>query len=227
MSDVSFEQKPFGDVGFADNPEPRCALLLVLDNSGSMQGQPIRELNTGLQILRDQLFADSLAAKRVEVGIVTFGPVQVVSDFTTVQTFIAPEITIGTDTPMGTAIERGLELLDQRKASYKSNGISYYRPWVFLITDGSPTDSVSKATQLIREGEDRKHFMFFAVGVEGADFNTLKMISVREPLKLKGLDFRTLFQWLSSSLSSVSKSKTDEVVTLPNPTGPSGWATTA
>jgi uncharacterized protein with von Willebrand factor type A (vWA) domain len=40
----TFEQVPFVGTEFADNPEPRCACLLLLDNSGSMRGNPISEL---------------------------------------------------------------------------------------------------------------------------------------------------------------------------------------
>src|SRR6516225_5727115 len=101
MNETPFEQQPYGDMGFADNPENRCPVVLVLDNSGSMGGAPIKQLNDGLQTFRDELQADSLAAKRVEVAIVTFGPVVVQTDFTTVHNFYAPSLQVAHDTPMG------------------------------------------------------------------------------------------------------------------------------
>lgn len=216
----SLEQSPFTFTEFTENPEPRCACLLLLDTSGSMGGEPIRQLNLGLQALKDELAQDSLAMKRVEVGIVTFGPVQVIQEFLTVDQWQPQPLSVSGDTPMGEAIERGLELLRVRKDQYRANGIEVFRPWVFLITDGAPTDSWQAAAASIRSGEDSKGFAFFGVGVEGANMEILGKICVRAPVKLSGLRFRELFAWLSSSLSQVSSSQPGTQVLLPPP---SGW----
>ena len=215
------EQISFGTNDFASNPEPRCPCLLLLDVSGSMNGRPLEELNSGLATFRDELSADTLAMKRVEVGIVTFGPVKVEAPFTSASTFYAPTLQSQGDTPTGAAITQALNMVEDRKSDYRANGISYYRPWVFLITDGNPTDSWQAAAAAIREGEASKKFAFFAIGVKGASMDTLRKISVREPLSLEGLKFRELFSWLSSSLRSVSKSTPGTEVPLE---APKGWA---
>ena len=124
---------------------------------------------------------------------------------------------------MGAAILQAIDAVAQRKRQYKKFGLHYYRPWIFLITDGAPTDNWNLAATKVLDGEAAKAFAFFAVGVDGADFNILKQLSKREPLRLKGLSFRELFVWLSQSQKQVSRSKPgqEDQVALTNP---SGWA---
>ena len=207
---------PVGLPELVENPETRCPVILLLDVSGSMSGQPIQELNRGLAAFKKDVVKDSQAALSVEVAIVSFGPVRLTQDFVTIENFTPPELKSDGLTPMGEAIEYALDLLESRKTAYKDNGILYYRPWVFLITDGAPTDDWKYAAQRVKEAEASRRLCFFAVGVQGADFDTLKQIAPeRPPVMLNGLDFRSLFVWLSTSMKRVSSGKVGEAVALP------------
>ena len=205
------------------NPEPRCPCVLLLDVSGSMSGAPINELNAGLHAFKEGL-SDEVTRSRVEVAIITFGPVEVKQDFVSASQFEPPLLCANGGTPMGEAINLALDKIDERKQLYKQNGISYYRPWVFLITDGGPTDGDvwQTAARRVRDAESKRKVAFFAVGVAGADMETLKQISVREPVQLVGLEFKKMFVWLSSSLGSVSRSRPGDEVPMQSPV-PAGW----
>lgn len=220
-------------VEFAQNPEPRCPVVLVLDSSGSMNGKPIAELNDGLREFANVLKSDALAALRVEVAVVAFGgqvrvldvhsggqkdlPFDAEQAFVTIDAFQPPTLTPNGETPMGDALRKTLQLIRDRKEIYKRNGADYFRPWVFLITDGQPNDNGWEAVpDLIKEEERRKGLLFYAVGVENADMKTLARFSdERPPMKLKGLAFREMFVWLSKSLSAVAQSRPGEQVPLP------------
>jgi uncharacterized protein YegL len=213
-------------VEFAENPEPRCACVLLLDTSGSMGGAPIAALNEGLRTFKDTLAKDPVASKRVEIAVVTFDSnVRLLQDFVTIEQFDPPVISdLGGATLMSAGINMSLELVHNRKAQYRSSGVTYYQPWVFMITDGAPTEpdeEVRRTGERIKEAETNKRLSFFAVGVEGANMEKLRSISVRDPVKLKGLDFAAMFVWLSASMQRVSASKAGQQV----PLQPVGWGT--
>jgi len=213
-------------VEFANNPEPRCPCVLLLDTSGSMQGAPIEALNEGLKAFKEDLNKDPLASRRVELAVVTFdNEVRVLQEFVTADQFQAPTLSAHGTTHMGGGIHKALDMIQARKAQYKTNGVAYFRPWVFMIADGKPEgepdEIVQQAAQRVKADEDGKRVVFFAVGVDKADILRLSEIAVRKPVKLKGLNFVEMFVWLSRSTQGAARSKGDDQVALPPP----GWGT--
>ena len=256
------DRPPVGDaigledlVDFADNPEPRCACVLLLDTSESMSlprvpmealGKrmgivdgvqtyeikgtdellvPIKELNEGIKTFRGALESDPLASLRVETAIVTFdSSVQVVQDFATVDSLSTPDLDAKGQTSTATAVNRALDMLEDRKRTYREASVSYYRPWVVMMTDGASTDSeqeMLEAAKRVRRAEESKQLAFFSVGVEGADMEELNRMGPRRAVSLRGLAFKEFFLWLSNSMTRVSASRVDDEVNLPDI---SGWA---
>ncbi len=227
---------PSADVLFAENPEQRSPCVYLLDVSGSMTREDkgvraIDQLSDGLKIFRESISSDSVASKRVEVAVVTFGgEVTILQDFVPVEFFNPPPLTATGMTPMGQAIDCAMDLLNARKEMYKANGISYYRPWVFLISDGEPTDSGwENAVARIHALEDNKKLIFFVIGVEPASMSTLNRVAHPQRsavmLKDQSHSFAELFKWLSSSMSAVSRSaESGGQIELPTL---AGWANIA
>ena len=210
------------EIEFPQNMEPRCPCVLVLDTSGSMTGEPIQELNEGLQAFESDIKRDEVARVRVDLAIVTFGPVKLQQDFITVEDFTAPRLGLTGTTPMGEAVNYALDLLERRKEQYDEYGVISYRPWLFLVTDGSPDSSsvFSTACERVKREEALGHVLPFAVGVSGADMQTLSWLSnERPPLQLQGMQFKEMFLWLSRSFKKVSAGKPGVQAGLE----PAGW----
>jgi uncharacterized protein YegL len=159
-----------------------------------------------------------LARKRVELAVITFGPVKLESDFVTAENFEPPTLTASGDTPMGAAIEMAIERVNRRKELIRQTlgPMMCLRPWIWLMTDGGPTDDWKNAAAMVRAGDNdqRKAFSLFAVGVQGANMEILSQISARPPVALDGLRFRDMFVWLSSSLGGVARSQPNTKVTF-------------
>ena len=74
-------------------------------------------------------------------------------------------------------------MVQERKIHYKTLGVDYYRPWIFMLTDGEPTDmregseAWNETVQLIHSGEEDSKFLFFAVGVGDANMDVLHALS--------------------------------------------------
>lgn len=219
-------QVPLGQSNLFLNPDRRCPCVLVLDNSYSMHGAKIDQLNNGVAAFQNDVSRDLVALKRIEVAVVKLGPfVDVAQPFTTVDRLAMQPLVADSDTPLGEAVMTGLKLLEDRKKDYRAAGVPYFRPWMFVVTDGIPTDDISAACRAVKQAEASKSLSFFGVGVDTADMIELGKFSSRPPLHLNGLEFGKMFEWLSHSLKSISRSTPGQAVPLSNPTGRGGWAT--
>ena len=147
------------------------------------------------------------------------------SPYTTADLLSLPQFQANGATPLGEAILKSIQLMEERVADYRAHGIPNYIGWQFVLSDGASTDDIEPAIRAVRRGEQNRSFVFFAVGVDGADMNELARFSaVRPPLYLKNTaTFSQLFLWLSASLKSVSRSSPSQSVPLSNPTAPGGW----
>lgn len=192
-----------------ENPSSRCACMLVLDTSGSMDGAPIAELNQGLAEFLRTLKDDEVASFSVELCIISTGSgtPRKELDFTIANNVmhIAPLSAYG-GTPLGQAVTMALDGLEQRKQSYKSAGVPYFQPWLVLISDGEPTDAWTQAASRARIMSEGKKLVVLPIGVAGANLQKLGECSNRGAKELNGLKFREFFLWLSASMSRVSAS---------------------
>ena len=206
------------DIQLTDNTSQRLPCVLVLDGSGSMDGKPIKALNEGLKVLEQELKNDDTAAQRVRLSVLRMGDddeVEVVTDWTDAVDFEAPTIEANGRTPMGKAMSMALERIEDQKEALRENSTPYNRPWIFLITDGEPTEyDWEETAQECREAENDNKVTIFAIGTEEANFDTLEKFSSRKPVKLDGLKFKELFVWLSKSTSSASQAAQDSEVQL-------------
>ncbi len=203
-----------------DNYEQKCLCTLVLDTSGSMSGQPIQELNRGLQDFYAAIEEDLIAANRLEVSIITFGSsIKTIQEPSLVDNFEMPNLKIGGTTRLVDAVRQAITKTEERKQWYKETGQPYYRPIMVLITDGEPDrdQDVRGLSKEIQEAVDAKRFTFWGLGVKGFNHAVLNEICPNNApaLPLSGYKFSEFFKWLSNSIGIITKSKEGESIDLP------------
>jgi len=204
-----------------ENPEEKCTCALVLDTSGSMSGSPINELNDGVERFLSEIEGDPVASDRLEVSVITFdSKVDTAVEPALVHNISMPTLKANGSTKLVDGVREGIDKVEARKNWYKQTGQPHKRPWVILITDGSPDSGqdVDGLAKDISDGMNSKHFHFFAVGVKGANMGTLQQLSsdTMQPAKLEGLKFGEFFKWLSNSLGQdgITGAEKGEEVTM-------------
>ena len=205
------------------NPAPRCPVTLLLDVSGSMSGQPISELNAAVAQFVRETQADEAASMSVELEVITFGSTaDVMQPFTPMASVTPPSSFCANGmTSMGAALRLAERDLKARRDLYRAQGVSSYRPWIVLMTDGGPNDNWQDVAARLRAEAERGKFMYIGVEIgNSADHATMCQILPTEPgpVKLQELRFKQFFRWLTDSLKSVSASavSAQDSVTFPS-----------
>ena len=162
---------------FADNPEARCSIALILDVSGSMMGLKINTLNRALIKFRDLIREDSVTALRADVAVIEFDhEARIVSDFTNGTDFESPVLAVKGGTNYSKAVNLALDIIVARKQSYRDGGIAYYRSLAYFLTDGFPDDTPEDLTQAadrLAEMERNRGIAFFSFIIKSEDIEGL------------------------------------------------------
>lgn len=194
--------------------EKHVAAALIVDTSISMMGRPIEELNKGLKEFGEGLRQDSLALGRADVTVISFNStVKTEIPFCPAAQYQAPELAVDGLTALNEAIDMALDALEERKKLYRDTGVEYYRPWLFVLTDGKASDEEREASTKarLRDYIERNKVVFMPMGIgKNADIAKLQDYypenAPKKPvLTADSKSFKEAFVWLSSSIAEVAK----------------------
>lgn len=184
----------------------RLPVYLLLDTSGSMHGEPIEAVKNGVQVLISTLRQDPYALETAYLSIITFdSSARQIIPLTELSAFQMPEIQASGCTALGEALTVLAQKTDSEVTKTTLEQKGDWKPLVFLMTDGEPTDSLQKG---LDEFKKRKFGMVVACAAgQGANTNTLKQIT-EIVVQLDTADSATIkafFKWVSASVSTGSQ----------------------
>ena len=203
--------------------EAHVALSLVLDVSGSMQGNSIKLLNTAVNEMITQMKGDERLRNIVDLAIFVFGThgrqnifqgFRAIADCETVNLKANDTSTYVVD-----ALDRAVEITRKRCGAYDKAGGSY-KPWIVLITDGEFHDNDAALNTLgrkMKERESQGKLQFFGLGVDGYVRTQLEKLTNNPShvIDAKTANFIEFFSWVGKSLKAVSSKEVGEAVVLP------------
>jgi uncharacterized protein YegL len=170
-----------------------------------MYGEPIEAVKNGVQVLVSTLRSDPYALETAYLSIITFdSSAQQVSPLTELAAFQQPNIQASGCTALGEALTLLSQKADQEVTKTTVEQKGDWKPLVFIMTDGEPTDDLNKG---LAEFKKRKWGMVVACAAgSGANTDTLKKIT-ECVVSLDTADSATIkafFKWVSASVSSGS-----------------------
>ena len=183
----------------------RLPVYLLLDCSGSMFGEPIEAVKNGVQVLVSTLRQDPYALETAYLSIITFdSSARQASRLTELAAFQQPTLQASGCTALGEALTLVSQCADNEVVKTTPEKKGDWKPLVFIMTDGEPTDDLNKG---IAEFNKRKWGMVVACAAgSGANTDTLKKIT-ECVVSLDTADSATIkafFKWVSASVSSGS-----------------------
>ena len=201
----------------------RLPVYLLLDCSGSMMGEPIEAVRQGVKALLSELKGDPQALETAYLSVITFdSSARQVMPLTELMQFQEPQVNAGGATALGGALNVLMECVEREVRQCTETQKGDWRPLVFLLTDGSPTDveTFGKASRAIREMK-AANIVACAAGAK-ADTACLKQITdnVLMMNTLSAGDLARFFAWVSGSILMSSKgmdAKPGGPVQLPPP----------
>jgi len=200
--------------------ETHMALVFLLDTSGSMDGEPIRQLNDGLNKFKIEVCQSKQTRDILDVAIIEFNSkFRVVQEFVPVEYMEPVNLKANGGTEMSPAIDKALDMVNERSRFYRRSGSEPYKPWVLLISDGAPTDDITSVSQKIKSMENDGKVSFRSLGVEGYDPQVLHTLSGQKVMKLLGTDFSSFFDWVNKSMRAVSQGAPGDKPKAENLTG--------
>jgi uncharacterized protein YegL len=170
-----------------------------------MYGEPIEAVKNGVQVLVSTLRQDPYALETAYLSIITFdSSAKQVTPLTELSAFQQPTIEANGCTALGEALSLLATKVDQEVTKTTPEQKGDWKPLVFIMTDGVPTDDINKG---LAEFRKRKFGMVVACAAgQGADTNILKQITecVVQLDTADSATIKSFFKWVSASVSAGS-----------------------
>ena len=184
----------------------RLPVYLLIDTSGSMSGEPIEAVKNGIQLLLSTLRQDPYALETAYLSVITFSDsAKQTTPLTELISFQQPSLKASGCTALGEALELLSKRIDAEVTKTTLEQKGDWKPLVFLMTDGEPTDDVTRGIQEIKK---RKFGVFVACAAgQSVNLGVLKKIT-STIVQLDTADATTIqafFKWVSASVSAGSK----------------------